>query len=104
MEDIIRTVVILLKSNKEFSRRAEIFGHTSDYVYDRAVSEITLGSYYIPGTTLELKHDPAKVKNGSRSSYGLKKGDSLYVNQIPRSKTVIRGRFTRPTRMACYWN
>ncbi len=74
MSDIIRTVIIPLKNNSEFSRRAKIFEHTSDYVYDRAVSEITLGGCYIPGTTLELKHDPAKVKNkneSAKSSYGL---------------------------------
>ncbi len=107
MDDIIRTVVIPLKNDKEFSRRAKIFDHTSDYVYNRAVSEISLGGYCIPGTTLELKHDPAKVKNkneSAKSPYGLKKGDSLYVNQLPRSRTVIRGRFTCPTRMVCSWN
>ncbi len=64
------------------------------------MSEITLGGYYIPGTTRELKHDPAKVKNKNeytKSPYDLKKGDPLYVNQLPRSRTVIRGRFTRTT-------
>ncbi len=78
MDDMIRTIIIPLKNNREFSRRAKIFGHTSDYVYNRAVSEISLGSYYIPGTTLELKHDPAKIKNRNESAklpYGLKKGD-----------------------------
>ncbi len=93
-----------LKTDREFFRRAKIFGHTSDYVYNRAVSEISLGGYYIPGTTLELKHDPAKIKNKNeyaKSPYGLKKGDSLYLNQLPRSRTVIGGRFTRPTRMGC---
>ncbi len=90
MDDITRTVIIPLKNNKEFSRRAKIFDHTSDYIHNRAVSEISLGGYYIPRTTLELKHDPAKVKNGSRSPYGLKKGDPLYVNQLPRSRTVIK--------------
>ncbi len=107
MDDIIRTVIIPLKNDKEFSRRAKIFGNTSDYVYNRAVPEITLGGHYIPGTTLELKHDPAKVKNkneSAKSPYDLKKGDSLYVNQLPRSRTAIRGRFTRPTRMVCSWN
>ncbi len=104
---ITRTVIILLKTNKEFSRRTKIFGHTSDYVYDRAVSEISLGDYYIPGTTLELKHDPAKVKNkneSAKSPYNLEKDDPLYVNQLPRSRTAIRGRFTRPTRIVCSWN
>ena len=84
MGDIIQTVIIPLKNDKEFSRRAKMFGYTSDYVYNRAVSEISLGGYYIPGTTLELKHDPAKVKNKNESTklpYDLKKGDSLYVNQ-----------------------
>ncbi len=54
MDDIIWTVIIPLKNDKEFSRRAKIFGHTSDYVYNRAVYEISLGGYYIPGTTLEV--------------------------------------------------
>ncbi len=47
----------------------------------------------MPGTTLELKHDPAKVKNrneSAKSPYNLKKGDPLYMNQLPRSRTVIQ--------------